>query len=92
MPIQPFRPTMKGDLCSPFDCDEQALNALATVGAFVALADGRVETIESCGLPVTRTDNEKAKKIHDTTVGALSLGAQSKKYGRSYLLSLPLIP
>lgn len=46
MPIQPFRPTITGELCAPLDCDEQALNALATVGAFVALADGQVEVIE----------------------------------------------
>ena len=46
MPIQPFHPTITGELCAPFDCDEQALNALATVGAFVALADGQVEVIE----------------------------------------------
>jgi hypothetical protein len=41
MPIQPFRPTITGELCAPFDCPEQALNALATVGAFVALAEPR---------------------------------------------------
>ena len=46
MPIQPFHPTITGELCAPFECDEQTLNALATVGAFVALADGQVEVIE----------------------------------------------
>jgi tellurite resistance protein TerB len=30
----------------PLNCDAQAVNALITVGAFVALADGRVEAIE----------------------------------------------
>ena len=41
MPIQPFRPNMTGELCISFDCPEQALNALAAVGAFVALAEPR---------------------------------------------------
>ena len=46
MPIHHFRSTISGELRAPFDCDEQALNALVTVGAFVALADGQVEVIE----------------------------------------------
>jgi tellurite resistance protein TerB len=46
MPIHYIRPSISGELRDPFDCDEQAVKALVTVGAFVALADGRVEAIE----------------------------------------------
>jgi tellurite resistance protein TerB len=46
MPIRYIRPSISGELRDPFDCDEQAVKALVTVGAFVALADGRVEAIE----------------------------------------------
>ena len=46
MPIQYIRPSIPGELRDPFDCDEQAVKALVTAGAFVALADGRVEVIE----------------------------------------------
>jgi tellurite resistance protein len=46
MPIHPLHPDTPGELHQPFDCDRQAVNALVTVGAFVALADGRVEAIE----------------------------------------------
>ena len=43
MAFQFFRST-HGELTGPFDCD--AVNALVTAGAFVALADGRVQTVE----------------------------------------------
>jgi len=43
MAFQFFRST-HGELAGPFDCD--AVNALVTAGAFVALADGRVQTVE----------------------------------------------
>jgi tellurite resistance protein TerB len=46
MPIHYIRSSISGELCDPFDCDEQAVKALVTVGAFVALADGRVQAIE----------------------------------------------
>jgi tellurite resistance protein TerB len=46
MPIQYIRPSISGELRDPFDCDEQVVKALVTVGTFVALADGRVEAIE----------------------------------------------
>jgi hypothetical protein len=46
MPIQYVRPSISAELRNPFDCDEQAVIALATAAAFVALADGRVEAIE----------------------------------------------
>jgi hypothetical protein len=46
MPIQYIRPSIPGELRDPFDCDEQAVKALAAAGAFVALADGRVAAIE----------------------------------------------
>jgi len=46
MAIRYIRPSISGELRDPFDCDEQAVKALVTVGAFVALADGRVEAIE----------------------------------------------
>ena len=46
MPIQYIRPSIPGELRDPFDCDEQAVKALVTAGAFVALADGRAEVIE----------------------------------------------
>ena len=46
MPIRYIRPSISGELRDPFDCDEQTVKALVTVGAFVALADGRVEAIE----------------------------------------------
>jgi tellurite resistance protein TerB len=44
MALQYFRSTHPDDLAGPFDCD--AVNALVTAGAFVALADGRVQTVE----------------------------------------------
>jgi tellurite resistance protein TerB len=46
MSIRYIRPDIPGGLRDPFDCDEQAVKALVTVGAFVALADGRVDAIE----------------------------------------------
>ena len=41
-----IRPEILGELRDPFDCDEQVVKALVTVGAFVALADGHVDRIE----------------------------------------------
>jgi len=47
MAIHYIRPQIAaGELRDPFDCDEQVVKALVTVGAFVALADGRVDAIE----------------------------------------------
>jgi tellurite resistance protein TerB len=46
MTIRLIRPDTLGELRDPFDCDEQAVKALVTVGAFVALADGRLAAIE----------------------------------------------
>jgi tellurite resistance protein TerB len=46
MAIHYIRPDILGELRDPFDCDEQIVKALVTVGAFVALADGRVDPIE----------------------------------------------
>jgi tellurite resistance protein len=46
MPIHYIRPSISGELRDPFDYDEQAVKALVAVGAFVALADGRVQAIE----------------------------------------------
>ena len=46
MAIHYIRPEIAGELRDPFDCDEQVVRALVTVGAFVALADGRVDPIE----------------------------------------------
>ncbi len=46
MAIYYIRPNLAGELRDPFDCDEQVVKSLVTVGAFVALADGRVEAIE----------------------------------------------
>jgi tellurite resistance protein TerB len=46
MPVQYVRPGISGDLRDPFDSDEEAVKTLVTAGAFVALADGRVEAIE----------------------------------------------
>jgi tellurite resistance protein TerB len=46
MPIHYIRPSISGELRDPFDYDEQVVKALVTVGAFVALADGRVQPIE----------------------------------------------
>ena len=46
MAIHSVRPEIPGELRDPFDCDELVVKALATVGAFVALADGRVDPIE----------------------------------------------
>ena len=40
MAIHYIRPDIRGELRDPFDCDEQIVKALVTVGAFVALADG----------------------------------------------------
>jgi tellurite resistance protein len=46
MAIHYIRPGIRGELRDPFDCDEQVVRALVTVGAFVALADGRLDAIE----------------------------------------------
>lgn len=46
MAIHYIRPDVVGELRDPFDCDEQVVKALVTVGAFVALADGRLDAIE----------------------------------------------
>jgi tellurite resistance protein len=46
MVIHYIRPDIPGGLRDPFDCDEQVVTTLVTVGAFVALADGHVDEIE----------------------------------------------
>jgi hypothetical protein len=46
MGIHYIRPDIAGEIRDPFDCDEQVVRALVTVGAFVALADGRLDAIE----------------------------------------------
>lgn len=46
MAIHSVRPEILGELRDPFDCDEQVVRALVTVGAFVALADGRLDASE----------------------------------------------
>jgi tellurite resistance protein len=46
MAIHYVRPNLARDPRDPFDCDEQVVKALVTVGAFVALADGRIDPIE----------------------------------------------
>lgn len=46
MAVHYIRPEISGGLRDPFDCDEQVVKALVTVGAFVALADGHVDSIE----------------------------------------------
>ena len=46
MAVHYIRPNLTGELRDPFDCDEQVVKALVTVGAFVALADGRLDAVE----------------------------------------------
>jgi tellurium resistance protein TerD len=46
MSIHYIRPSIAGELRDPFDCDEEIVKALVTVGAFVALTDGRIDPIE----------------------------------------------
>jgi tellurite resistance protein len=46
MVIHYIRPDIPTDLRDPFDCDEQVVTTLVTVGAFVALADGRIDQFE----------------------------------------------
>ena len=46
MAIHYIRPEILGELRDPFDCDEQIVKVLVTVGAFVALADGHIDAIE----------------------------------------------
>jgi tellurite resistance protein TerB len=46
MAVHYIRPNLAGELRDPFDCDEQAVKTLVAVGAFVALADGRLDAIE----------------------------------------------
>jgi len=46
MAIHYVRPNLPSERRDPFDCDEQVVKALVTVGAFVALADGLVAAIE----------------------------------------------
>src|ERR1700746_1654143 len=44
MAVHYIRPN-NGELRDPFDCDEQVVKTLVTVGAFVVLADGRLDAI-----------------------------------------------
>jgi tellurite resistance protein TerB len=46
MATHSIRPDIGGELRESFERDEQIVNALVTVSAFVALADGRVDAIE----------------------------------------------
>ena len=46
MAIHCVRPDFSSEFRNPFDCDELIVKALVTVGAFVALADGRLDAIE----------------------------------------------
>lgn len=46
MAVHYIRPDIRGELRDPFDCDEQTVKSLVTVGAFVALADGQLDAIE----------------------------------------------
>jgi tellurite resistance protein len=46
MPIKYTCIRRQGELDNPFDRDEQAMTALATAGALVALADGQVDAVE----------------------------------------------
>jgi hypothetical protein len=46
MAVDHIRPAMPAELHDPFDRDEQAVSALVTVGAFMALADGRIDPAE----------------------------------------------
>lgn len=46
MPVQYVGSSTRTEIREPFDCHEQAVKTLVTTGAFVALADGRVQQIE----------------------------------------------
>src|ERR1700751_433504 len=46
MAVHYIPPNLAGELRDPFDCDEQVVKTLVSVGAFVALADGRLDAIE----------------------------------------------
>jgi hypothetical protein len=46
MAIHYTRPEISGGLHDPFDCDEQVVTTLVTVGAFVALSDGYIDKVE----------------------------------------------
>ena len=46
MPVNYICPRQQGELDNPFDRDEQAMTALVTAGALVALADGRADAVE----------------------------------------------
>lgn len=46
MAIHCVRPDISGEFRNQFDCDELIVKALVTVSAFVALADGQLDTIE----------------------------------------------
>ena len=46
MAVHYIRSNLTGELRDPFDCDEQVVKALVTVGAFAALADGRLDAVE----------------------------------------------
>jgi tellurite resistance protein len=46
MAMRYISPEISGELRDPFDCDEQVVKVLVTVGAFVALSDGHVDAIE----------------------------------------------
>lgn len=46
MAMHDIGPGIGGEFREPFGCDEQIVNTLVTISAFVALADGRVDAIE----------------------------------------------
>ena len=46
MSVHRIDPGISGEIHPPFDCDQRTINALVTVGAFVALADGCIAAIE----------------------------------------------
>ena len=65
MANQYFRSTHADEFAGPFDCD--AVSALVTAGAFVALADGRVQTVERDEV-VHYIHRRRLARLHDNTL------------------------
>ncbi len=71
MAVHYIRPNLAGELRDPFDCDEQVVKTLVTVGAFVALADGRLDAIER-DEAVGYIDRQQLAPSHDGALLAFS--------------------
>jgi hypothetical protein len=84
MPIHYIRPDIPGELRDPFDCDEQVVNALVTVGAFVALADGHIDRVERAKRLITSIGRVSHRPSRDSALPNSSTHAQLGLRKRHY--------